>query len=283
MGTSGSYSGGGGKPGKDLRHGISDWLDSLPSSPLPATPESTTPSSSDETAAPAGEDGSSAPNATPQLRPEVLLPVIGLFKPRRGGHSDGPGGGGGGGDLERGRGGGGAQRSAVRSVASAGRAAAAAYAYRTGDTASLRVLGLDYEDLRASGDSIEITRRIVDAACESFSDGTIEDDERRHVAAAVALWVLEENESGAPPELDEIARYALAEILFEAMSSEGAAMLRDGKQPAWATREGERQMREAAEALAQQANLSAEGATVTELEQAIENGMETLRAIWMES
>lgn len=110
--------------------------------------------------------------------------------------------------------GGGAQRSAARSAGSAGRAAAAAYAYRTGDADTLRELGLDYDALRASGDPIEIAQRIVDAACESSSDGTIEDDERRQVAANVALWVLEENEAGAPPEPDEIARHALAEILF---------------------------------------------------------------------
>ena len=33
MGTSGSYTGGGGKPGRDLRDGIADWADTLPSSP----------------------------------------------------------------------------------------------------------------------------------------------------------------------------------------------------------------------------------------------------------
>jgi hypothetical protein len=130
---------------------------------------------------------------------------------------------------------------------------------------------------------MEIARQIVAVACESSSDGTIEDDERRHVAAAVALWVLEESEAGAPPEPDEIARYALARVLFEAMASESAAMLRDGKQPARATREGERQLREAAEALAQTASLSPDGATAGELERAIEQGIETLRSIWGES
>jgi hypothetical protein len=216
-----------------------------------------------------------------------VLPVIGLFRRRSGGRTDGPGGGGGLG-LERGGTGGGgrprggAQRSAVRSARSAGRAGAAAYAYRTGDADALRELGLDYDTLRASGDSIEIAHLIVEAACES-SDGTIDSEERRRVAAAVALWVLEENQSGAPPELDEIARFTLAEILFEAMSAETAAKIRDGKRPAWASAEGQRQMRRAAQALAQRANLSPSGATPAELERAIEQGMETLRAIWNET
>lgn len=281
MGTSGSYSGGGGKPGKDLRRGVSDWLDSLPAS---------APSSPSEPVVPPGTDGQPTPSAGDAgpssgphpLRPEVALPVIGLFRPRSGGRTDGPGGGGGGGGRGGAGGGqtrsGGAQRSIAQSAASAGRAAAAAYAYRTGDTETLRALGLDYDSLRATGDTIEITQRIVEVACES-SDGTIEGDERRLVAAAVALWVLEENQAGAPPEPDEIARHTLAEILFEAISTETAALLRDGKRTTWATREGERQMRQVAEALAQRANLSTNGATAAEFERAIEQGLEALRSI----
>jgi hypothetical protein len=213
--------------------------------------------------------------------------VIGLFASRPRGRSDGPGGGGGG--ISGGSGGsgsgrrGGAQRSAALSATTAGRAAGAAYAYRTGDAATLSELGLDYDELRASGDSITISQRIVQVACGASSDGTIEADERREVAARVTLWVLEENESGAPPNPDEIARYALAEILFEAMAVEGAALLRDGKRPAWVTREGERQMRETANVLAQQADLSPQGATIAELERALEDGLETLRAIWTEA
>ncbi len=64
------------------------------------------------------------------------------------------------------------------------------------------------------------------------------------------------------------------------MSGESAALLRDGKRPMSATREGQRQMRQAAEALAQTANLSAAGATPAEFETAIEQGIETLRSIW---
>jgi hypothetical protein len=283
MGTSGSYTGGGGKPGKDLRDGIADWADTLPSSPPAA---GTPPAGANDGPLP---DGSPSTMPAPNLGPKALLPVIGLFGSRPRGHSDGPGGGGGGVSRGDGSGGsgsgrrGGAQRSAALSATTAGRAAGAAYAYRTGDAATLSELGLDYDELRANGDSITISQRIVQVACGASSDGTIEDDERREVAAKVTLWVLEENENGAPPNPDEIARYALAEILFEAMAVEGAALLRDGKRPAWVTREGERQMRETANVLAQQANLSPQGASVAELERAIEDGLETLRAIWTES
>jgi hypothetical protein len=283
MGTSGSYTGGGGKPGKDLRDGIANWADTLPASPPPDTAP---PAPANDGATPDGAPGTSP---SPNLGPEALLPVIGLFGSRPRGRSDGPGAGGGGisrGDSSggsRASRGGGAQRSAALSAATAGRAAGAAYAYRTGDAATLSELGLDYDELRASGDSITVSQRIVQVACGASSDGTIEDDERREVAARVTLWVLEENENGAPPDPDEIARYALAEILFEAMAVEGAALLRDGKRPAWVTREGERQMRETANVLARQANLSPQGASIAELERAIEDGLETLRAIWTEA
>jgi hypothetical protein len=283
MGTSSSYSGGGGEAGNDLRDSVADWLESLPTSPSSGAEEAGESESLD--AGPKDGEEEAKPSG---MQPEDVAPVVGLFARRPGGRGDGPGGAGGaeganGRPRGGGRRGGGARRSAARSASSAGRAAAAAYAYATGNADTLRELGLDYAALRASGDPIEIARQIVDAACESSSDGTIEDEERRHVAAAVALWVLEESEAGAPPEPDEIARYALAQILFEAMSSETAALLRDGKQPAWATRDGERQLRQAAEALAQTANLSPNGATATELEQAIEEGIETLRSIRGES
>jgi hypothetical protein len=273
VGTSGSYSGGGGAAGSELRDGVSDWLDSLPSTP-------TATGSEDAPSAPDGENG----QAPPRLRPDAVIPVIGLFGRRRSGSADGPGAGGGvsTGGRERGTGGrGGARRSVAQSARVAGRAAAASYAYATGDSATLLELGLDYEALRASGASrLAVARRIVEVACESPSDGTIEDEERRTVAANVALWVLEESEGGVPPEPDEIARYALAEILFEAMSSETAAMIRRGEHPAWATQEGERQLHEAADALAQTAGLSPTGATTGEFERAIEEGMGTLRSMW---
>jgi hypothetical protein len=120
----------------------------------------------------------------------------------------------------------------------------------------------------------------VDAACGPLSDGTIEDEERRYVAAEIAQWVLEENEAGAPPEPHEIVREAIARIIFEAATTESAAQLRNGSRPVWATREGERQIRDTADALAQRAELSPGGATPEQFERAIEQGIETLRNIW---
>src|SRR4051812_35883755 len=105
MGTSGSYSGSGGKLGNDLRDNIDDWLDSLP----PGQTDGEPPDQGDQ-----GEGDSRRPADPPstRLEPAALLPVVGLLRPRSrsGGGADGPGGGGGA------RSGGGPQRSAAQAA-----------------------------------------------------------------------------------------------------------------------------------------------------------------------
>lgn len=274
MGTKSSYSGGGGKPGKDLRQNLEDWLDGLPD--LPGSPP----------------DGNLPPDAPPDvlpqevppLRPEQLLPALGLFRPRKGGGTDGPGGGGGaaGGGSASGTGGGargGAQRSVAGSSRTAGRAAAAAYALRTGNAELLQELGLDYDNLAGNPDVTDIARQIMMAACGPLPDGTIEEEEQRVVAAQVAQYVLEANADGGPPAPEEIVRETIAFIIFEAVSNETAAMLHNGERPAWATVEAERLMRETAQALALRASLSPDGPTPAEFSEAIARGIETMREI----
>lgn len=273
MGTKGSYTGGGGAAGRDLRTEVDSW----PDTPPEQRPNADRP-----------PDSSQLPSESPRP-PGSLLPVIGLFRPRTGGGGDGPGGMGGGrapgGGRPTGRSpgaGGGAQRSATRSASTAGRAAAAAYALRTGDAATLGQLGLVYAELQALDDPIEVTRRIVAAACGPLSDGTIEDDERRLVAAEISEWVLQQNQEGAPPEPADIVREAIALIIFEAVTNETVARIRQGDRTVAVTRETQRQIRETAQALAERADLSPTGATPAEFERAVEEGIETLRAIWID-
>jgi hypothetical protein len=278
VGTSNSFGGGGGKPGRDLREDISDWLASLPNTP--SVDKLVDPAKPVESQQPAEQRQAELP----KIPQESVLNVISMFRPRSTGGGGGAtggaasGGGNGSGDGRQPRGG--AQRSATRSASAAGRAAAAAYALRTGDAAALRTLGLDYDQLQANSDPVDVARRIVAAACGPLSDGTIEDEERRMVAAELAQWVLEANAGGVAPQPDEIVREAITLILFEAATTETAAELRNGKRPAWATQEGERQIRECAAALAENAELSPQGPTVEEFQRAIERGIETLRGIW---
>jgi len=256
MGTSGSYTGGGGAAGRDLREQISQWLESLPTSgdELPQAQHGGVVSSPDR------------PPDVPRLPSEALVSAIRLFAVGDGG---GPGVGRGG---RRGR------RSVLASARTAGRAVAAAYALRTRDVAILTELGLDYAGLRGL-DSFEQVRRIVDAACGSTNDGTIEDDERRLVAAQVAEWVLEQEGNGAELDLEEILRETIATIIFEAAATETGHLIRNGTHPSWASLEGERQMRELARALADRAQLTPGAATPDDVTRAIAEGLETLRYI----
>jgi hypothetical protein len=273
MGTKNSYAGGGGKPGKDLRQNLEEWLDGLPD--LGPPPDGEPPLDAQPDVLP----------DVPPLRPQQLLPALGLFRPRTGGRGDGPGGGGGAGSGGDGPGtGGGARGGAQRSVAgssrTAGRAAAAAYALRTGNVQLLQELGLDYDSLRSNPDVADVARQIMVAACGPLPDGTIEEEEQRVVAAQVAQYVLEANADGGPPAPEEIVRETIACIIFEAVSNETAAMLHNGEHPAWATAEAERLMRETAQALALRVHLSPDGPTPTEFSEAIARGIETMREIW---
>lgn len=208
MGTSGSYSSSGGRDGKAVRDAVEGYLDGLAGENAPGTPD--------------GE--------RPPLDPADLRRVINLIRPRSsgGGGGDGPGGGGGGGGASGGgtdgRSGGGPQRSAAASARSAGRAGAAAYAYRTGDAATLARLGLDYNELRGLGDDFEVLRRIVDMACAA-SDSTIEDHEQRRVAANVGDWVLEQETDGYLPTPEEIVRRSIAEIIAETLLVESGDLI----------------------------------------------------------
>ncbi|MGA8352890.1 MAG: hypothetical protein WB698_01825 [Solirubrobacteraceae bacterium] len=264
MGTSGSYSGSGGKVGERLREDVSNWLDSLPS---PQTGQ--------------GDNGdqNQGDQGRPRLNPEAILPIVGLLRPRSGtgGGSDGPGGGSGGtGGTATGRGGrsgGGPHRTVARSAGTAGRAAAAAYAYRSGDASTLERLGLNFAELTTLGDQYEIARRIAYAACAS-ADSTIEDHEQRLVAAEVAEWVL--NPDGEPPTPEEIVRHTIGLIIADALLSETGELVNNSNYADLA----ESEVRDAADALASRASLSVDGVTDEQFTQAIENGIETLRSIY---
>jgi hypothetical protein len=271
MGTSGSYTGSGGKLGDDLRDNINDWLNADPGPSPPTPPE---PPDGD----PDPREQSSGPQSRPRLDPNALLPIVGMLRPRTSGSGSGDGPGGGGGEAGGGGGGrrgGGPQRSAAASAGSAGRAAAAAYAYRTGDAATLERLGLDFNALSALGDPFLVTREIVEAVCGSRGDSTIEDHEQRLVAAAVAEWVLTEQDGGAPPRPEEIVRHTIALVISEAVASETGELFDESNR----SDVSEQDILDAAEALAARAQLSADGASEDDFSRAIEQGIEALRNI----
>jgi hypothetical protein len=137
---------------------------------------------------------------------------------------------------------------------------------------------LNYDALRALGDPFEVTRQIVGAVCGQRASSTLEDAEERYVAATVADYVLTQSADGSPPDVDEVARFAIATIISEVLSSELGEALRERPDEVVAVAESE--LRDAATVLASQATLSATGPTEDELSTAIESGLETLRAIY---
>jgi hypothetical protein len=153
-----------------------------------------------------------------------------------------------------------------------------AYAYATGDRAGLAALGLDFDSLRALGDPLAITIRIVEVACGPLGNGTLEEHEERYIAASVAEWVLEQSDGGSTPTPEEIARHSIAAVVAEVLATEISEALNQRPDEVAAVAEAE--LLEAAEILASKVELSVSGATEAELSKAIEEGIETLKQIY---
>ena len=79
----------------------------------------------------------------------------------------------------------------------------------------------------------------------------------------------------------EIARKAIAFIIFEAIASEVGELINNGDRPEWTISLTDEELRDATEVLSQQAELSVDGVTNAEFAKAIEDGIETLREIYV--
>jgi len=257
MGTSGAWGGSGSVAAKSLRDAIAQQGNSDP--------------------AVGGTVGGSSPSP---IDPNELRDAIRLLDKRTstsaGSHRARSGATGG--QVRRPRGGGrsgggGAQRSSARTARSAGRAIAGAIAYRVGDRATLTRLGLDLDELARLGDPFEVIRRIVDMACGS-AESTIEDHERRLMAADVGEQLILNLDLNAAVPAQEIATFAVSAIVAELILSECADVL--AKSDGGVT---EQDVRDAASAIAHQGDFSPTGLTEADFTTAIESGLGTLRDI----
>lgn len=257
MGTKGSYSGS--TAGGDLRDGLDDWLANLPGADGQAPPPSV-----------------SQPSLLSLLKPPPnspagrVLPTAALFRSSRGG-------GGGGGRGRRSTDG--LTRSTAASARSAGRGAAAAYAYRSGDAQTLRDLGLDYDALRANPNIFDVAHQIAQKVCEDLPAGTIETAEQMEVVGRLAEWLVESDTTGTDVSLGQIAEEAVALILAEAYLVETASSLNTKGMSGTERAAFEDGIRQAAEELAAHADLSPTGPSAEEFTRAIEDGLEYLRVI----
>lgn len=274
MGSKGSYSGGGGAVGDSVREGLDDWLANLPGGGALA-PAGSGADPSDPGGDNSGESGASA--LSPQSR--RVLPTAALFRSSRGGS--------GGRSRQRDSGGTGRSsrsgssdliRSASTSARAAGRGAAAAYAYRTGDAETLRELGLDYDALRANPNIFDVANQIAQKACEDLPPGTVATEEMYYVVGNLAEWVAEADQDQAAPEL--IAQEAIGLIIATAYLTETASALNEKEMTSAERQALEVSVREASEELASQIDLSPERPTASEFGRVIEQGLEYLRDIY---
>lgn len=270
MGTKNSYTGVGGKIGADISDGLNDWLDSLPGAPN--EPAGSPPAdSSDPPPAAGAASGSSRPSPTsPSGR---ALPAISLFRSSKGG----------GGSRSRARETSALTRTSAGYARSAGRGAAAAYAYRTGDAQTLRDLGLDYDALRANPNIFDVAHQIAQKVCEDLPPGTIETDEQLQVVGNLAEWLLEGTAAGADVTLGQIAEEAVALVLAEAYLVQTASQLNEKDMSGADRARFESDVRQACEELAAHANLAPTGPSPAEFTSAIENGLEYLHTVFGES
>jgi hypothetical protein len=261
MGTSGSFKGSGGKEAADLRNSIVDWLTDAASSDFtpsnkPATDLATT---------------SVRLPSTP-MSASILAPVIGMWRGRSGG------GGGGASDAGSGRSSGGVRRTVARVAGPAARASSLARAYSSGDREVLEAAGLNYDDLRALNDPLEIGQRIAEVAFDKPADSTLEDSESRLIVAELVSWILEspDDEQPAP---DEIVRHSIELMMATSALIEVGDTIRKEKNQG-KRHEAEQEIRRAAQVLAAQVTLGEVGASSAEIAAAIENGVAQLKHIY---
>lgn len=269
MGSKGSYSGGGGAAGDSMREGLDDWLAALPGGGAVA------PASSDGGA---GESGDGTGVSRTSALSGRVLPTAALFRTSRSGsggrtHQR---------DSGRSNRSGSSEliRSAATSGRAAGRGAAAAYAYRIGDAETLRELGLDYDALRANPNIFEVANQIAQKACEDLPPGTVATEELYHVVGNLAAWVADADQGQAAPAPEQIAQAAIAHIIATAYLTETASKLNEKATTSAQRQALEASVREAAEELASQIDLSPDRPTASEFGRVIEQGLEYLRDIY---
>lgn len=261
MGTSGSYSGSGGRDWNDLNGAIDDWLTALS--------EGTDVEGDEVDAEGTGPEDtpSDNPDSGEQIDPAIvaaLRPLGRAILSGGRGRGDGPSGGGGGGSPGAGpRTGGrspsGSGRSRARVGRVGGRLAVGIAGLRDGDADALRTIGLDLTELQAL-DPYRQAQRLLEAATEENVAITLEEDEVHKAVNRTAIWALTD---AAGPEVNEVIRRFIVEYVCEVFFTEGGTTLRSGLRDGVFAVGVEDRVRDTVTALARQApvqgtNLSAE-------------------------
>jgi hypothetical protein len=240
VGTSGAFTGSNDPNAKDLRHQITDWLDS---------PEQDISGASAVSAAAAlglWGDGAATAFTAGGSAAAIRVGAAGATSS-------------------------GVRRSAQRVASSAGRAGAIASAYRRGDRAALEDVGLDLDELRALDDPREVGRRILDVVLPERDD-SLAGNEERWILAKLMSFMFEQRPDGSTPSAEEIVRKTIELMVYKGAITECGDTIRkapDGQRRANIDNE----LKRMAAAVARRAEFSVAAPTRSEISAAVAAGI----------
>lgn len=197
----------------------------------------------------------------------------------RGGTGGGAGGRGTGGAWRvsgGGRRGGGTGRSRQRAARVGAGVAAAGYALRAGDAATLRRLGLDLAEL-ARLSPRQQAQRIIDVLAGTAA--TLADGEVARASSTMIIWLLE---ADAPPSAADTVRKFATECVYEIMLTELGGELRDGSRDGATTVAPEDDLHDTIEARVASLRIEGDAVDAEALEAAISEVLEFTRRVLFE-
>jgi hypothetical protein len=196
----------------------------------------------------------------------------------RGGTGGGAGGRGTGGGVASGGGrrGGGTGRSRQRAARVGAGVAAAGYALRAGDAATLRRLGLDLAEL-ARLSPRQQAQRIIDVLAGTTA--TLADGEVARASSTMIIWLLE---AEAPPSAGDTVRKFATECVYEIMLTELGGELRDGSRDGATTVAPEDDLHDTIEARVASLRIEGDAVDAEALEAAISEVLEFTRRVLFE-
>lgn len=153
-----------------------------------------------------------------------------------------------------------------------------ARAYVSGDSQTLEQSGLNYNELRALNDPLEVGKRIADAAFETQPDGSIEDSEARIIVSELVAWMMEAPEDN-PRQPDEIVRHTIEQMIVQGTINEVGSTIRAEKDRS-KRRAVEAEIKSAAAVMASQVPLGDHGTSPAEISQAIERSVTLLSSFY---
>jgi hypothetical protein len=182
----------------------------------------------------------------------------------------------GGGGRASGRRGGGTGRSRQRAASVGAGVAAAGYALRAGDAATLRRLGLDLAEL-ARLSPRQQAQRIIDVLAGTAA--TLADGEVARASSTMIIWLLE---ADAPPSSAHTVRKFATECVYEIMLTELGGELRDGSRDGAATVAPEDDLHDTIEARVASLRIEGDAVDAEALESAISEVLEFTRRVLFE-